>query len=209
MRMTGQMGRLVVLGLLVACLGGCLGKAPPVQRYLRVELPGTPCQSDAGTDRAPLGMKALRAMDNLDRTAVLTAHDQVLTPSLQFYWEGSPIDIVGQALRQGIECQATRFTPVDYQPRVGHEGVLTGQILAFNVEEGNGGRFVVTLRLELWSKNTRSRVSVADFNAYAPLANFEGPSVAAAASDALGRIVPKVVAWLDDGRAKLEKANQP
>lgn len=209
MKILGTWGRLAAFGVLLACLGGCLGKAPPVQRYLRVELPGTPCTSETTADRAALGMKGLRAMDNLDRTAVLTAHDRVLTPSLQFYWEGSPIDIVGQALRQGIECQATRFTPVDYQPRVAHEGVLTGQILAFNVEEENGGRFVVTLRLELWSQNSRARVSVADFNAYAPLANFEGPSVAAAASDALGRIVPKVVVWLDDGRAKLEKANRP
>ena len=153
-------------------------------------------------------MHPLRALDNLDQTAVLSAHDQVLTPSLQFYWEGSPIDIVGQALRQGIECQATRFTPVDYQPRVGHDGVLTGQILAFNVDETGGGRFVVTLRLELWSKGNRARVSVADFNAYAPLSNYEGPSVAAAASDALGRIIPKVVAWLDGGRERLDKANQ-
>lgn len=209
MRMTGRMGRLAVVFVLAACLGGCLGKAPPVQRYLRVDLGNAPCRESANANRAPLGLKPLRALDNLDRTAVLTAHDRVLTPSLQFYWEGSPIDIVGQALRQGIECQSGRFAPVDYQPRLAHEGVLTGQILAFNVEEGNGGRFVVTLRLELWSKNSRARVSVADFNAYAPLANFEGPSVAAAASDALGRIVPKVVAWLDGGLDKLAKANQP
>jgi cholesterol transport system auxiliary component len=204
-----RLGRLAVLGMIVACLAGCLGKPPPVERYLRVRLEASPCQGEANQDRVALGMKALKALDNLDRSAVLTARDRVLTPSLQFYWEGSPIDIVGQALRQGIECQSTRFAPVDYQPRVAHEGVLTGQITAFNVEETNGGRFTISLHLELWSKNSGARVSVGDFNAYAPLENFEGDTVARAATDALGRIVPKVVAWLDDGREKLEKANRP
>jgi cholesterol transport system auxiliary component len=204
-----RLGHLAVMGLVVACLAGCLGKPPPVQRYLRVQLDSAPCQSEANAQRAPLGMKPLAALDNLDRTAVLTARERVLTPSLQFYWEGSPIDIVGQALRQGIECQATRFAPVDYQPRLSNDGVLSGQITAFNVEETNSGRFVISLHLELWTKNSKTRVSVGDFNAYAPLENFEGESVARAASDALGRIIPKVVAWLDDGRDKLDKANQP
>jgi cholesterol transport system auxiliary component len=198
-----------VLCALVVGLTGCLGKAPPVQRYLRVQVDSGPCQAADMANRMPLAIKNLNALDNLDRTAVLTAHDRVLTPSLQFYWEGSPIDLVTQALRRGVECQSSRFVPVDYRSRMPHEGLLTGQITAFNVEESGGGRFVVTLHLELWNKSGGFRVSMADFNAYAPLQNFEGGTVAWAASDALGRLIPKVTDWLDSGQEKLIKANQP
>lgn len=201
--------RWTVACLLGVCLAGCLGKAPPVERYLRVKVDNGPCQTLENAQRWPLAMKPLTALDNLDRTAVLTAQDRVLTPSLQFYWEGSPLDIVGQALRQGIECQSAKFAPVDYQPRMPREGVLTGQISAFNVEETNGGRFVVSLHLELWTKNSGFRASVGDFHAYAPLENFEGSSVALAASDALRRVIPQVTAWLDAGQEKLQKANHP
>ena len=51
-----------------------------------------------------------------------------------------------------------------------------------------------------------ARISSGDFNAYAPLENFNGDTIARAAGDALGRIVPKVVDWLDGGMPKLQKA---
>ena len=136
-----------------------------------------------------MGFKSLKALENLDNTAVLTARGQVLTPSLQFYWEGPPQDMLGQLVRQAIECQSTKFTPVDYQPRVEHDGVLTGRVTAFNVEETEGGRFVVALHLDLWTKNSGSKVATGDFSAYAPLENFEAETVAKGASEAVGRIM--------------------
>jgi cholesterol transport system auxiliary component len=207
MKRITKFGRVICCGLVVACLGGCFGKPPPPQRYLRVEMESTPCPGDNSQQhRLPLGFKPLKALDNLDRTAVMTAHDQVLTASLQYYWEGAPQDVVGQALRRGIECQSTSLTPVDYQPRVEHDAVLTGQLTAFNVEETGGGRFVVSLHLDLWSKNLGAKISSGDFNAYFPLENFEAETIAKAASNTLGRVVPKVIDWLDQGMPKLQKA---
>lgn len=192
---------------LVASLSACFGKPPPPQRYLRVDLGQAPCPGENSQQhRLPVGIKPLKAMDNLDRTAVLTARDNVLTASLEYYWEGAPQDLVGQALRRGIECQSQRLTPVDYQPRVEHEAVLTGELTAFNVEETGGGRFTVAVHLDLWSKNLGRKLSSGDFSAYAPLDDFSGDSVARAAADALGRVVPKVVDWLDSGSARIEKA---
>ncbi len=200
-------GRSLLVVVVAASLAGCFGKPPPPQRYLRVELEQAPCPGEtAAQHRLPLGFKGLTALENLDRTAVLTARDRVLTASLEYYWEGPPQDVVGRALRQGLECQSTGLTPVDYQPRVAHDAVLTGQVTAFNVEETEGGRFVVSVHLDLWTKNMTARVSAGDFNAYYPLENFSGPTIAAAASNALGRIVPKVVEWLDSGMPKLQKA---
>jgi cholesterol transport system auxiliary component len=200
-------GHVVVLAIVLVCLSACFGKPPPEQRYLRVELESTPCPGSASQQhRLPVGFKPLKALENLDRTAVLTARDQVLTASLQYYWEGVPQDVVGQALRRGIECQSTAMTPVDYQPRVEHDAVLTGQVTAFNIEETEGGRFVVSLHLDLWTKNSGARVSSGDFNAYYPLEDFRGDTIAKAASNALGRIVPKVIEWLDQGMPKLQKA---
>ena len=193
--------------LLAASLSGCFGKPPPPQRYLRVDLADTTCPgSNSQQHRLPLGMKPLTALENLDRTAVMTARDNVLTASLQYYWEGAPQDIVGQVLRRSIECQSLSLTPVDYQPRVEHDAVLTGQLTAFNVEETEGGRFMVALHLDLWSKNLGKKLSAGDFSAYAPLENFSGEAVSRAAADALGRVVPKVVEWLDSGSARIEKA---
>lgn len=195
--------------ILGASLAGCFGKPPPPQQYLRVDLGQAPCPGSANAQqRLPLGIKPLKALENLDRTAVLTAHDNVLTASLQYYWEGAPQDLVGQALRHGIECQSESLTPVDYQPRVTHDAVLTGQLTAFNVDETEGGRFVVSIHLDLWSRNLGTRISSGDFNAYAPLDNFSGDSVAKAASDALGRVVPKVVDWLDGGLPRIRKFMQ-
>ena len=197
----------IVCFALAASLAGCFGKPPPPQRYLRVDLGQAPCpESTSQQQRLPLGVKPLRALENLDRTAVMTARDNVLTASLEYYWEGAPQDIVGQALRRGIECQSRRLTPVDYQPRVEHDAVLTGDLTAFNVEETEGGRFMVSVHLDLWSKNLGKRLSTGDFSAYAPLENFSGDAVAKAATDALGRIVPKVVEWLDGGSSRIEKA---
>lgn len=207
MRMGNVCGKVLAGLVMAASLTACFGKPPPPQRYLRVELAQAPCPgASAQQQRLPLGMKNLTTLENLDRTAVLTARDRVLTASLEYYWEGPPQDVVGRALRQGIECASTGVTPVDYQPRVAHEAVLTGQVTAFNVEETDGGRFVVSLHLDLWTKNMTKRISSGDFNAYAPLENFTGDTIAHAASDALGRIVPKVVDWLDGGLPKLEKA---
>ncbi|EHJ48449.1 protein of unknown function DUF330 [Solidesulfovibrio carbinoliphilus subsp. oakridgensis] len=201
------MGRLAIVALLAASLSGCFGKPPPPQRYLRVDLEETPCPgSNSQQHRLPLGFKPLTALENLDRTSVLTARDQVLSASLEYYWEGAPQDVVGQALRRGIECQSTAVTPVDYQPRVEHDAVLTGQVTAFNVEETEGGRFVVSVHLDLWSKNLGTRIATGEFNAYAPLENFNGDTIARAASNALGRVVPKVVDWLDVGLPKIQKA---
>ena len=199
---------LVLVGVASACLAGCLGKPPPVQSYLRVRLDKPPCQGQDAGQRAALGFKSLKALENLDNTAVLTARGQVLTPSLQFYWEGPPQDMLGQLVRQAIECQSTKFTPVDYQPRVEHDGVLTGRVTAFNVEETEGGRFVVALHLDLWTKNSGSKVATGDFSAYAPLENFEAETVAKGASEAVGRIMPKLLSWLDENRAMLDKNNK-
>ena len=200
-------GRLALCVLTAACLAGCFGKPPPEQRYLRVATESTPCPGSASQQhRLPLGFKPLKALENLDRTAVMTAQNQVLTASLQYYWEGPPQDVVGGILRQGIECQSTALTPVDYQPRVEHDAVLTGELTAFNVDYTDGGRFVVSLHLDLWTKNMGARISTGDFNAYAPLDDFKGETIARAAASALGRITPKVVEWLDQGLPKLQKA---
>lgn len=207
MRFASKTVRILAGLALAASLAACFGKPPPPQRYLRVELEQTPCPGDTGEQhRLPLGFKGLTAMENLDRTAVLTARDRVLTASLEYYWEGPPQDVVGRALRQAVECRSATLTPVDYQPRVAHDAVLTGQVTAFNVEETDGGRFVVAVHLDLWNKNLGKRISTGDFSAYAPLENFNGDTVARSAADALSRVVPKVVEWLDSGAPKLQKA---
>ena len=207
MKCLSLLGRVALAGLLAVSLAGCFGKPPPEQRYLRVALGETPCPGSASQQhRLPIAFKPLKTMENLDRTAVMTAQNNVLTASLQYYWEGAPQDVVGTALRQGLECQSSAVTPVDYQPRVDRSAVLSGELTAFNVDYTDGGRFVVSLRLDLWSKDMGTRLSSGEFNAYAPLTDFKGSTIAAAASDALGRVVPKVVVWMDQGLPKLEKA---
>jgi len=202
-----MLGRVIVSGILVASLTACFGKPPPEPRYLRVELDSTDCPgSTSQQHRTPIGFKPLKALENLDRTRVMTARDRVLSAELQYDWEGAPQDVVGQILRRGVECQSSSVTPVDYQPRVEHDGVLTGELTAFNIEDVEGGRFAVSMHLELWSKNMGKRLAIGDFNAYYPVENYQGATIARAATNALGRVLPKVVDWLDQSMPKLQQA---
>ena len=47
----------MVTGLACACLAGCFGKPPPVERYLRVQIDNPPCQGESVQQRLPLGMR--------------------------------------------------------------------------------------------------------------------------------------------------------
>ncbi|MEF3698331.1 ABC-type transport auxiliary lipoprotein family protein [Desulfolutivibrio sp.] len=188
-------------GLLL--MAGCLGSAPPVEHYLRVEAATAGCDKGAGHATATPGVVVaymdLTALDNLDRPAVLVANGSVLAPSTRWYWEGAPQDVMGGGIIRAVNCQPGVAGVLKYRPRVEHQAVLSGNVTAFNVQRKNGLRFVAGVRLELWTKDARRLVGSRDFAVETPIASETPEAIADAASRAVSRIAAEAVAWLTAG----------
>jgi len=187
-----------VLGLLL--VAGCLGSAPPVEHYLRVEATTAGCDKGAqhagASPSAVVAFMELTALDNLDRPAVLVANGSVLAPSTRWYWEGAPQDVVGAGIIRAVNCLPGVAGVLKYRPRVEHQAVLSGNVTAFNVQRKNGLRFVAGVRLEIWTKDARRLVASHDFATETPIAAETPEAIADAASLAVSRLAVEAAAWL-------------
>ncbi|WP_246299088.1 ABC-type transport auxiliary lipoprotein family protein [Desulfolutivibrio sulfodismutans] len=191
----------VLAGLLL--MTGCLGSAPPVEHYLRVEAVTAGC--DKGLPQmnvspsAVVAFMELTALDNLDRPAVLVANGSVLAPSTRWYWEGAPQDVVGAGIIRAVNCLPGVAGVLKYRPRVEHQAVLSGNVTAFNVQRKNGLRFVAGVRLDVWTKDARRLVGSRAFEVETPIAAETPEGIADAASQAVSRIAAEAAAWLSAG----------
>lgn len=185
---------------MVLVLGGCLGAVPPVEQYLRVTADGAGC-GGASPDAAdvsaqPVAFVPLKALDNLDRPAVLVADGSVLTPSLRWYWEGSPQSVMTAVLTRMVNCQTGVAGVLEYRPRVAHQAVLTGTVTAFNVQRQGRLRFVAGIRLDVWTRDSKTLVASREFAAQADMAGETAAAVAQAASEAAAAVASEACTWL-------------
>lgn len=199
---------LAVLAVLaVLCLGGCLGKTPPVEHYLRVSGPACPRAEQGGAARPVLALKPLRAPDILDRSAVLVIEDRVLTPSLRWYWEGPPTELAGGALLAALECRGGVAAVSPYSPRLTHDAVLSGRLSAFNVvKSGQSLTFVAAGRVEAWSRRGEALLGATDIEVARPVSAPEAPAVARAAEEALTAWAEAVADWVGSMGTALGRA---
>ncbi len=185
---------------MAAVLAGCLGSPPPVEQYLRVDTATSPCGKIAAfPGRAQPGVVAfldLDAMDNLSRPAVLFADGNVLVPSVRWYWEGTPEEVMTAVITQAVNCLPGVTGVTTYRPRVEHDAVMSGNVTAFNVQRKGGLRFVAAVRVEVWTRNMMGMIGGKEFRAEAPMPGETASDIAEAASKAATDIGNEVAAWM-------------
>jgi cholesterol transport system auxiliary component len=204
---------------LALLLPGCLGSPPPVEQYLRVETAFSPCAgAGAAREGARAGVvafKSLEAMDNLDRPAVLFADGSVLVPSVRWYWEGTPRDVMTAAVTQAVTCLSGVSGVIAYRPRVEHDAVMSGVVTAFNVQRKGGLRFVAAVGLEVWTKNQVRMLASREFQTEVAMRGETAADIAEAASRAATDIGREAAAWVSRedggvlGRACLGEEKRP
>lgn len=184
----------------MTALAGCLGSAPPVERYLRVAAVGAECARPVSEGRAEaqgvVAVMDFTALDNLDRPAVLVASGNVLVPSTRWYWEGAPQDVMTGVVVRTVNCLPGVAGVLKYRPRVEHQAVLTGSVTAFNVQRKGGSRFVAAVRLEVWTRDAKRLVASREFTAETALAGETPEAIADAASSAASQVADQAAAWL-------------
>ncbi len=205
MRSLGMRAALTVLACL--CLTACLGKAPPPEEYLRLGQSREACGNVPVKDGVVLAMKPFKAPDNLNRQAVLLARGRVLSPSMRWYWEASPELLAGEAVAADVACLDGFAGAAPYRSRLDHDAGLTGTLSAFNLQEEGGTRFVIALRLELWSANYKRLLASTVIESARPVAAMDAQSVADAASGALAEAASKAGAWLEAARDVIAASN--
>lgn len=188
----------VIVAALCLCLTGCLGQPPPVGRYLRVGPDESACfGAERSGKKTVVALRLFKALDNLDRQAVLIADGRVLVPSMRWYWEGSPEAILTAAVAGRINCLPGFGAVSPYRPRLAHDAAISGTISAFNIQEQGGLRFLAGMRLELWSENYGELLAVTEIKAEAPIAGFDASSVADAAAAALAEAAEQAAKWIE------------
>jgi len=193
--------KLFLLALVpVLCLGGCMGPAP-VEEILRLPLAGClGCNEthDSPDSRPIIAIKDVTCLPALDRAAVLFAQGNVLSPNTQWYWEGTPAEVVSRSLASCLDC-SDRFKAVwPYRPRLKHDAQLHGRILSFEVRLDGENRFELVMDLELWNRRGSEMLLSRTFSAEAPLLGSSASDVAQAADSALAVVVDKATLWLEE-----------
>jgi cholesterol transport system auxiliary component len=193
------------LGLCVLlAFAGCLGKGRPQPVYMRLKLTeAVNCdQSEEASsrDRFVVAVKELTCLPGLERQSVLMADGPVLQPSTSWYWEAPPAEIMGQALANGLGCQAEYNVVYPYRPMVRRDAVLSGHVTSFEVIEGED-RFAMALRLDLWGEEGRRLEASRIFRAATDVERMKPQGVAEAADRALDVMLEDILQWLKSRRS--------
>lgn len=191
--------RWLVLAVASATLAGCLGKTPPVEEYLSVRTATErPCaQTPAANIRqVTVALKPFKALDALDRQAVMTGRGLVMRPSTVWYWEATPARLVDQTLLRGLCCSATVTGVWPVRSTTKTDLLLAGMVNAFWVDTATA-TFTATVHAQLWDGKQTEVLASKDFTAQAKARSLDAQGIAEAASTALAALSGDVRAWLE------------
>jgi len=203
---------LVTCALAFLCLAyGCFGGPGPAEKYLRLSPGAQDVRKDAqaadsdSDGRLTLAIKEMTGLPALDRTAVLLADGPVLTPSTTWYWEGTPADVLAQALVDGLSRSSAYRVVWPYRPRVSRKAQVSGRVLSFEVRPGGGRFFTLAFHLDLWDAQGKMWLAGKTFQGRREIQGFSAGTVAEAASLAVASAVQDAVAWLESQAGKVRE----
>lgn len=187
--------------LLCISLAACAGRGGPAEKLLRVDT-GISFRSQSDPYCAENPMLHLRlyevgTLPGLNRTAVLVAKGNVLTPSATWYWEGTPAALFTQALENATANNP--YYDISAHPRSRNDlsGIVRVAITAFEVVAEAPYRVRGSARIELWTADEATRIDITGITVEEPVERMEADLIAKAASEVLGKMSGRTRAWLE------------
>ena len=213
-----QPSAVVALVLLCAglfCLSGCLGKAGPVEEYLRVgggesvcagagqnpSQAGEAVPGAAAKTRVLIAVGKMKTSEALDRQAVMLATWRVLTPSSRWYWEASPGKLFQEALTRALNCsnEVAAVRPVHASTEA--DFVITGFVEGFEVRRDEK-LLTASVDIQVWDRDGERMIASRAFATAASLASIDAQSIAVAGARALDGLGAETAGWVEGVTAK-------
>ena len=189
----------VVLAMALSMTGcGGVGKAGPVEQYLRVSGGESPCDQNvaAGQKRAVVGLRPIKASETLDRQAVLLTRGRVMNPSTRWYWEASPVSLFEQALLGALRCSPTLTAAWPVRSTTEAQLMLTCVVTDFEVQE-QPLALTASLDCQAWDGDGVRLVAARTFSASVPVTGLAAQAIAEAGAKALSKISGEAKGWLE------------
>lgn len=184
--------------LLLAACGG----APAPERFLRLQATHATCATE-DNGQPVISLTRLDSLPGMERTNVLFAHNAVLAPSTLWYWEGTPAELLGQALGYGLSCDGRARIIWPDRLRATSDGQIAGRVLAFEVQKPTSSHpatFRVAVHLELFAVHSRGDlqlVTAKTFDVHTPITTeLSAEAIAQAASQATTQLLQQADPWL-------------
>ncbi|WP_027183795.1 ABC-type transport auxiliary lipoprotein family protein [Desulfovibrio inopinatus] len=180
------MTRLFLAILFSILTTGCFGQ-PGVQQFLRIEAVKSPCIQTRTAHDTMIAVKPFAVFDYLDRLAVLVGEHGVYTPSLEWYWEGSPSEMITGALVAALNCQPGFFARTPYSPSMPHDLVLSGRVESFAVHTEASLFFQVRFHYDVYTKRGTTWLMADDVDVRVPVRALNPVDIAESARQALNK----------------------
>ncbi|WP_031482247.1 hypothetical protein [Maridesulfovibrio frigidus] len=178
---------------------GCIGGKSVETSYLRVgsnfELNAT-CE-DVNSSLPTLAVKRFTSLPALDRETVIIAKGPVLKPDYRWSWEGTPCEIFDIATETALGCMKNYEVVAPYRPGPSNDFILSGVIMAFEVQRSSSDFFKVAVRYSLWDSSGKKLLARKLIAGSAPVKTLAGKSLAEAAQEALGSVLDQTATWID------------
>ena len=196
------MTRAATLASLVCALllAGCLGGTGPKEQLLRLDAAGDCPEHGGGTPVALIKVRQVRSLPGLERRALLIRQGDVLSPSVEVFFEGQPAELVERALTAQLLCAERLGLAWPRGPRSGADLLLGVDVTAFEyrrAEAGGSGAFAIQAGLTLWGAKGRTAVARTQVAAEHFVSGPGAQGVAEAADAALADVATQAVAWLE------------
>lgn len=186
------------LAVLIICLSlsGCVGGKVPVEKILRISPATVATSSTVKPGDALIVLRTLEAFPALERSAVMVAEGNVLSPSSRWFWEGTPATMITASLASGLQQLESMAVIWPERSRMRHTAILSGRVEAFEVQRAPHKQMVVRLRLSLWKDRGRELLATFGAGSRVPLTSLSERTIAAAAVTAMAEVNEQVALWL-------------
>lgn len=207
-----RIARLVVCFLLgsVSLLGsGCFLGPGPARQSLMLDVGCSEAPSAQLARPLILAITPFSAPAALDRRGVGIQLGRVMRTATTWSWEDTPRRLVTDAVQARLACAPGWSIVTPYRPRAAHDAVLGGRVEAFTVmrtgnEVDDGGKVVIRMAAELWSKGKGPLLSQYVVESEAPFSALDAQAVAVAASSAMEQALTLLMEKLEGARQTIE-----
>jgi len=199
---SGIMAFAAIFLLAAVMISGCVGSKIPSEQILRIAPPQVAAgrTNSTGYSSHRFGgplilMENFESFPALDRSAVMVARGNVLTPSTRWYWEGAPASIATASIASSLQANREYTLVWPARNRQEHQAVLTGRVEGFEVRERES-EMVISLRMALWTERGKVLLLTRSVDVHEPLSAITPQAIADAASKGMASAAQSVGEWL-------------